>query len=415
VQTQNNIPNYARGPNLEPLVANLPNDPQSDWRYGLVAVTGDAASRTGTVTARYSPVMRASDGNPDVSITMQNGETQLYLVVAATPKIHHKITWDQYFYTIYRFPYMVEISGAKPDGFQTISNPNGGAHSNGGGFVQSTATVASTAYVGPNARVTGTAKVQNNARIEGRAVVSGGTVQNDAIVKDYAKVSGGTISGSAIISEHANILGGTFSGNARVYGFPVITAGTVTDNAHVGGVGLIEAAINLSGTAQLQGDIEVGAFTANTGVYFGIVGEDQTIGKTRTVADYGGPVPKREVTKPRSMQWYGESVITSSSSSELSSSSATLSSSSSSTIVTQIRLPQTVVNNHVVLIHNGINLQAANAATVEVYGLNGNLISRQNFNAGVYSVSLNHLPKGLYIVKISFSGSAGRRLSVPVM
>jgi carbonic anhydrase/acetyltransferase-like protein (isoleucine patch superfamily) len=415
VQTQNNIPNYARVQNLEPTTANLPNDPQSDWRYGLVAVTGDAASRTGTVTARYSPVMRASDDNPDVSITMQNGETQLYLVVAATPKIHHKITWDQYFYTIYRFPYMVEISGAKPDGFQTIANTNGAAHSNGGGFVQSTATVASTAYVGPNARVTGTARVQNNARIEGRAVVSGGTVQNDAIVKDYAKVSGGTISGSAIISEHANILGGTFSGNARVYGFPVITTGTVTDSAHVGGVGVIEAAINLSGTAQLQGDIEVGAFIANKGVYFGIVGEDKTIGENRAVADYGGPVPKREVTKPRSMQWYGESVIppSSSSSSILSSSSATPS--SSSTIVTQIRLPQTVVNNHVTLIHNGINLQAASVATVEVYGLNGNLISRQNFNAGVYSVSLNHLSKGLYIVKVSFFGGGNRKLSVPVM
>jgi hypothetical protein len=307
VQTQNNIPNYARGQNLEPQVANLPNDPQSDWRYGLVAVTGEAASKTGTVTARYSPVMRASDGNPDVSITMQNSETQLYLVVAATPKIHHKISWDQYFYTIYRFPYMVEINGAKPDGFQAIANPAGGQHANGGGFVQSTATVASTAYVGPNARVTGNAKVSGNARIEDRAVASGGIVQDNAIVKDYAKVFGGTISGSAIISEHANILGGTFSGNAKVYGFPVITTGTVTGDAHVGGVGLIEAAINLSGTAQLQGDIEVGAFTANVGVYFGIVGEDGTIGKNRTVADHGGPVPKREVTKPRSMIWYGDS------------------------------------------------------------------------------------------------------------
>jgi hypothetical protein len=408
VQTQNNIPNYARVQNLEPTAANLPNDPQSDWRYGLVAVTGDAASRTGTVTARYSPVMRASDGNPDVSITMQNGETQLYLVVAATPKIHHKITWDQYFYTIYRFPYMVEINGAKPDGFQTISNPNGAAHSNGGGFVQSTATVAATAYVGPNARVTGTARVQNNARIEDHAIVSGGTVQNNAIVKDYAKVSGGTISGSAIISEHANILGGTFSGNARVYGFPVITNGTVTDNAHVGGVGLIEAAINLSGTAQLQGDIEVGDFTANKGVYFGIVGEDKTIGENRAIADYGGPVPKKEVTKPRSMQWYGESVITSSS-------STVPTQSSSSIITTQIHLPQPVVNNHITLIHNGINLQTASATTVEIYGLNGNLISRQNFNAGVYSVSLNHLSKGLYIVKVSFFGGGNRRLSVPVM
>jgi len=50
---------------------------------------------------------------------------------------------------------------------------------------------------------------------------------------------------------------------------------------------------------------------------------------------------------------------------------------------------------------------------VEVYGLNGNLVSRQNFGSGVYAVSYGHLPKGVYIVKASF-GSEKEILRVPV-
>jgi arabinogalactan endo-1,4-beta-galactosidase len=84
-----------------------------------------------------------------------------------------------------------------------------------------------------------------------------------------------------------------------------------------------------------------------------------------------------------------------------SSSSGTQSSSSNST--TPIRLPNLVAFNQAAQIRNGINLAAANNATVEVYGLNGNLASRRSFASGVYTVSFEHLPKGMYIVKVLFN------------
>jgi hypothetical protein len=50
---------------------------------------------------------------------------------------------------------------------------------------------------------------------------------------------------------------------------------------------------------------------------------------------------------------------------------------------------------------------------VEVYGLTGNLVSKQSFGSGVYTVSFGHLPKGVYIVKASF-GSEKQILRLPV-
>jgi hypothetical protein len=306
VQTKNNIPNYSRTLNLEPLAANLPDDPGSDWRYGLIAVTGNATATGGTVTVRYSPLMRASNGNPDIAMALQNGEEQVYLVVAATPAKHHKISWDQFYYTIYRFPYMVEITGAKPEGFQPISNLAGAFHSNGGGFVQTGATVDATAYVGPYARVLGTAQVKNNARIEGHAVVKGNAqVRDSAIVKDYALVAGGSVYGSAVVAEGANIWNGQIYGNALINGAPNISNANakIYENARIGGVVLIDQPLDLSGTAQLLGDGEVYNITAAKGVFFGLVDAaaiaDNQQGANRTAE----PV---EVTAPRSMKWVDE-------------------------------------------------------------------------------------------------------------
>ena len=306
VQTKNNIPSYAKTLNLEPAATHLPNDPGSDWRYGLVAVTGDATAVGGTVTARYSEIKRASDGNPDVSMQLQNGETQVYLVVAATPTIHHRISWDQFYYTVYRFPYMVEITGAKPEGFQALTNPAGKQHSNGGGFVQSTATVDATAYVGPNARVLGTARVRNNARIEGRAVVKGNAqVYGNAVVKDYALVAGGQVYGSAVVAEGANIWNAQVYENARIDGAPNISHANakIYGSARVGGVGWIDQALDLSGTAQLLGDGEIYNITAVKGVFYGLVDagaiSSNQHGANRTE-------PPIEVTAPRSMKWYGD-------------------------------------------------------------------------------------------------------------
>jgi len=104
------------------------------------------------------------------------------------------------------------------------------------------------------------------------------------------------------------------------------------------------------------------------------------------------------------------------SSSSVSSSSRTSSSSRSSSSGggTPILLPQIATANQALKIHNGINLQAKSDAVVEVFNLNGNLLIRQNFASGVYTVSLGHLPKGMYIVKVSFGGTPAI-LRIPVM
>jgi len=255
------------------------NDIGSDWRYGLIAVAGDATSASANSVARYTEVKRASDGNPDVEITLQSGETQLYLVVSATPTVNHKIKWNQEYHTIYRFPYMVEISGAKPEGFQAVANPPGKAHTNGGGFVAGTAKVAKTAYIGPNARVLGTAQVKDNARIEGRAIIKGGVVSGNATVKDYAMVAGGTVTDSAIVSDGAVIWNGRISGNAKIHGSSFVDgrATKVQDNAQVGGITWF-AKGTLSGAAVVSGD----------GNHYSASSE----------------VPA-EVTKPRDMRWRG--------------------------------------------------------------------------------------------------------------
>jgi len=70
--------------------------------------------------------------------------------------------------------------------------------------------------------------------------------------------------------------------------------------------------------------------------------------------------------------------------------------------MSSISLPQLVMVNQATQIHNGINLQATNNATVEICNLKGNIISKQNFDSGVYTVSLGNLPRGMYIVQVKF-------------
>ena len=100
-----------------------------------------------------------------------------------------------------------------------------------------------------------------------------------------------------------------------------------------------------------------------------------------------------------------------SSSSRASSSSSRASSSSAE--VSPI-LPQIVTNSLAVQIKNGVNLQVVNGAAVEIYGIKGNLIKKQNYKAGIYKLSLVNLPKGIYLVKVQFGGDM-KILRVPVM
>jgi len=81
---------------------------------------------------------------------------------------------------------------------------------------------------------------------------------------------------------------------------------------------------------------------------------------------------------------------------------------------TPIRLPQIANGNNVAQTAGGISLAVKSSAIMGIYGLKGNLIQNQNFDSGVYSIPLNHLPKGMYIVKVKF-GSETKLLRVPVM
>jgi len=78
-------------------------------------------------------------------------------------------------------------------------------------------------------------------------------------------------------------------------------------------------------------------------------------------------------------------------------------------------LSQIVTSNLVAQIKNGVNLQVASSAAVEIYGIKGNLMSRQNYSNGIHNLSMVNLPKGMYLVKVQFSESDMKILRVPVM
>jgi formylglycine-generating enzyme required for sulfatase activity len=75
---------------------------------------------------------------------------------------------------------------------------------------------------------------------------------------------------------------------------------------------------------------------------------------------------------------------------------------------------QTAMSNFATQARNGVNLLAMSGAAVEIYGISGNLVSKQNYSGGERFVSLAHLPKGMYVVKVRF-GSNVKVLRVPVM
>jgi len=270
-------------------------DPNSSWTVGLVAEGADG-------TPRYSEMKSGTAFNLDIE-TKANDKA-LWLTVTATPKELYTVTWDQFYYTIYRYPYMIKVENGAPEGYEQGAwesdpyiNPTGAAggglinystHKNGGGQVGYKAKVDSTVYVGPKARVTeGT--VTGNVRIEDFAVVKGGSISGNAVVRGRALVSGGTMSGDAILEEDAWLVSGTISGKAKVGALSIIVNSTITDNAQVYGVMWAVANKKLSGTAQLRGDLE-NNFTKEltSGVFYGMVDDgmlsDATYGANRTSA-----------------------------------------------------------------------------------------------------------------------------------
>jgi len=78
-------------------------------------------------------------------------------------------------------------------------------------------------------------------------------------------------------------------------------------------------------------------------------------------------------------------------------------------------LSQIAANNLAMQTKNAVNLQVENGATVEIYGIKGNLINRQNYASGRHTLSLANLPRGMYLVKVRFGSSDIKVLRVPVM
>ena len=221
----------------------------SDWRWGMVATDAPITK------PRYSPIQRGADGT--LTFCVDAGEA-VWLVVMGTPSVQQAVVWDQLYPTVYRYPYLFQVAGAQPDGYQASApnpSPTGARWANGGGWVASGASVAAGAYVGPYAAVLG-GTVGATARIDDHAVILGGTV------------SGGTVSGLTVMSNSMTVSGSALVRVSWAYG-----------------PGWFEKPQSVSGTAQLLGDIEYrGAnMTESTGSYCGFV--DDTISSNCTGQD----------------------------------------------------------------------------------------------------------------------------------
>ena len=222
----------------------------SGWRWGLVATDSNLEN------PRYSELQSASKGELTFCLT---GSEHVFLVVLAAPTQYQKITWQQPadgtpYPSIYRYPYMVEINGAWPQGFvngELSPCPQGTArHSNGGGCAPS-ATPASV-YVGP-----------------------------------YAKILGGRVAGNARIEDHATIINGEVSDNAIVGALTVLgvepnphhgaASFNVIDNASVYStfypMGWFGANLTASGSAVYKGDLEVYS-SKNNRLFYGLVDDN---------------------------------------------------------------------------------------------------------------------------------------------
>ncbi len=178
----------------------------------------------------------------------------------ATPTVFQSIVWDQAYETLWRYPYMIELANAWPQGFQNgqrdACTPGTVRHANGGGCAP--ATTPTTVYVGPYATIFPRSQVTGNARIEDHAKVWNATV------------TGGTVGGLSVIGSQYN--GFTVSGSAQVRTafYPL---------------GFYESGQGASGTLDLHGDVEYRGPGLNlgTGVRSGFVSSDSTVGSATDI------------------------------------------------------------------------------------------------------------------------------------
>jgi len=228
----------------------------ADFRWGLVATDAQFTA------ARYSALQKGLDG--ELTFKVNAGEP-LFMVVMATPAVYKTIVWDQDYATIWRYPYMIELANAWPQGFQNGQRdacPSGTArHANGGGC--SPASTPATVYVGPYATILPAGQVTGTARIEDQAIVANGSV------------SGGTVGGLSVIGE----TGSPWGNNA----FTVAGAAQVHTAFYP--LGFFEASQGASGSLNLIGDVEYRGTGLNlsAGVRSGFVDATSTVGSTADI------------------------------------------------------------------------------------------------------------------------------------
>jgi hypothetical protein len=221
----------------------------SGWRWGLVATNSTLT------TSRYSPLQSGADG--ELSFCINPGEN-VYLVVVATPTAYQKLTWTNpsdgpAYPSIYRYPYMVQVEGAWPAGFQNgqlAACPSGTVrHSNGGGCAPSG--TPSSVFVGPYAKIVGGA-VSGTTRIEDHATVVNGTV------------SGGTIGAMSLIGQSGTGI------QSRAFN----VSGSATVQTTFYPLGWFGSGQSVSGTARLLGDVEYISSNKSSNIYYGLVPND---------------------------------------------------------------------------------------------------------------------------------------------
>lgn len=221
----------------------------ADFRWGLVATDAQFT------TSRYSKLQSGLDGQLTFKV---NAGEPLFLVVTATPKVYQTVVMEQAYGTIWRYPYMIELANAWPQGFQNGQRddcPDGTQrHSNGGGCAP--AITPASVYVGPYATVLPTAQASGNARIEDEAIIVNGTV------------TGGTVGGLSVIGEIGDWNNSfTVSGDAQVRTtfYPL---------------GFFEANQGVSGSVNLLGDVEYRGDGLNlrAGNRSGFVDANSTVG-----------------------------------------------------------------------------------------------------------------------------------------
>ncbi len=222
----------------------------SGWRWGLVSTNSAMTQST------YSELKSGADGELTHCITP--GE-KLFLVVVATPTQYQQINPEAVsdgkpYGSIYRYPYMIELSGAWPQGFQNgqiAACPSGTVrHTNGGGCAVSG--TPSSVYVGPYAKIIG-GSVSGNARIEDQATIVNGNVL------------GGTVGAMSLIGVASNPHHGASS-------FMVSDSAQVRSTFYP--LGWFGSSQSATGTANLLGDLEYYSTNKSMNTFYGLVDDN---------------------------------------------------------------------------------------------------------------------------------------------